>query len=231
VGTPAAVSASTTVTIQGAAGVTAQGVVASPSTMNAGQTFALTLTLGKTGTAQANVTSVAVVGATCTAPATPVIDIVDGQTLQWTGCTAAATGTVTATANWVDVNVGGATTAAEASTTVTIQGAAGVTLLSLTTDPLIVPIDTTFSVTLTMLKTGEARASATGVSLTGTGVVCTEPALPIPDIVPTQTITWTACNGFPAPGPVSMTATVTWVDVNDGTPVTTPPLDGTIDVQ
>ena len=226
VGTPAAVSASTTVTVQGAAGVTAQGVVASPSTMNAGQTFTLTLTLGKTGTAQANVTSVGVVGASCTAPATPVNGIVDGQTLQWTGCTAAATGTVTATANWVDVNVGGAATAAEASTTVTVQLPAVVSATSLAADPSIVTVDTTFTLTLTLGKTGTAQANVTSVAVAG--ATCTALTTPVIGIVDGQTLQWTGCTAV-ATGTV--TATANWVDVNVGGAATAAEASTTIEVQ
>jgi len=225
-------------TVQTPAGVTATSVAPTPSTVNTGQSFTVTLTLAKTGTARANVTATSLTGAgtgiSCTgAPVLPVTNITATQTLTWTGCTATTSGTLSANASWVDANVGGASSPTNTVTAaLTVQTPAGVTASSLVTSPAPVPVSTTFSIILTLSKTGTASANVTAVSLTGTGVSCTLPILPINGIAASEPITWTGCVGIATPGQVTMGATATWTDVNvPGSSTPTAPISGTITVQ
>jgi hypothetical protein len=107
-----------------------------------------------------------------------------------------------------------------------------VTAVSLTTSPAPVPVGSTFSITLVLSKTGEAPASVTGASLSGPGIKCTAPPVPVLAIPATQDITWTTCDGFANARDVPIEATVTWTDDNDPTrPQTTAPMAGNVSVQ
>jgi hypothetical protein len=153
------------------------------------------------------------------------------QALTWAGCTATTSGDLSASATWIDTNLGGpAATTNVVTAPLTVQAAAVVTAANLVTAPAPVPVATTFSVTLTLTRTGEAGATVTGTSLSGSGVVCTPPTLPA--AVPVNLVlTWTGCGGLPNVGQVPIAATVTWVDDNDpGRALTTAPVNGIIDV-
>ena len=129
-GTPISASPTAPATVQAAAGVTATGVVPSAPTVSTGQAFTVTLNLAKTGTAAANVTAASLTGAgiTCTTPPTfPVNNVGATQALVWSGCTATTTGTLSASATWVDVNVGTPTATNTVTAALTVQAAAGVT--------------------------------------------------------------------------------------------------------
>ncbi len=122
---------------------------------------------------------------------------------------------------------------AEATTSpsTTVQVAAVVTAGLLSSTPAPVPVDATFSITLLLSKTGEARATVNAASLTGPGIRCTDPLLPVTDIPGSLAVTWTACDAFPNARQVPIQATVTWVDQNDpGREWTTAPVNGIIDV-
>ncbi len=231
-GTPVSTSTVTApLTAQTPALVTAVSLVPSASTVNVGQGFSVVLTLSKTGEAQANVTAVSLEGAACTVPVVPVLDIPATQVFTWTGCTATASGLLSASVSWVDVNVGGTpVSSAPVTAPLTVQTPASVTAISLATDPAPVPVDIGFSVTLLLSKTGEAPASVVQTSLAGAS--CTVPAAPVALVLPVQAITWTGCNPVAVPGSLPMEATVRWVDGNDPTVVQAPvTLPGTIVVQ
>ncbi len=219
-------------TVQTPAAVTAVSLVPSASTVNLGQAFSVTLTLTKSGEAPANVTGATLTGAgvVCTGVPPPVNGIPATLVLTWTGCTATASGLLSATATWLDANVGGTPVPTSTATApLTVQVPAAVTATSLATDPAIVPVDIGFSVTLLLSKTGEAPANVVEVSLTG--AACIPPAVPIVGILPVQAITWT-CNPIALPGSGAMQATVRWLDGNDPTVVQAPvSLSGTIVAQ
>jgi hypothetical protein len=162
-----------------------------------------------------------------------VAGIAVDQVLTWTGCTATASGDLSASATWVDANLGGAGASTNAVTApITVQSAAVVTPVSLTTSPAVIPPDSTFSITLVLSKTGEAPASVVDASLSGPGIRCTPPTLPVSPALATEAITWTACDSFPNAREVPIQATVTWVDDNDPTRLqTTTPMDGNVSVQ
>ena len=237
-GTGAALSASATTAptaVQSPASVTAVSVAPSAGVVSTGQVFTVTLTLAKIGTAPADVTSATLTGAgiSCTGVPPPVAGIAVNQTLTWTGCTATTSGDLSASAIWVDANLGGPGVSTNTVTApITVQSAAVVTPVSLTTSPAPVPVGSTYSVTLVLSKTGDAPASVTFASLSGPGIKCTEPPVPVLAIPATQNITWTACDSFPNARDVPIEATVTWTDDNDPTrPQTTAPIAGNVSVQ
>jgi hypothetical protein len=201
--------------------------------VSSGQLFTVTLTLARTGTAQADVTGASLSGAgiSCSGAPSPVTNMAANQALTWTGCTAATSGALLASATWLDANLGGpAATTNVVTAPLTVQAAAVVTAANLVTAPAPVPVATPFSVTLTLTRTGEAAATVTGASLTGSGVVCTPPTLPA-SVPLSLVLTWTGCGGLPIAGQVPIAATVTWVDDNDpGRALTTAPVNGIIDV-
>jgi hypothetical protein len=83
--------------------------------------------LTKTGTAVANVTAASLTGAgiACTTPPPlPVNDVGATQALVWSGCTATTTETLSASATWVDVNVGTPTATNVVTAPLTVQAAA-----------------------------------------------------------------------------------------------------------
>jgi hypothetical protein len=239
-GTNAALSASATTApptvVQTPASVTAVSVAPSVAVVSTGQAFTVTLTLAKAGTAPANVTGATLTGAgiSCAVAPPPVNGIAVDQTLTWTGCTATTSGDLSASATWVDANLGGpGATTGTVTAPITVQIAASVAPVSLTTSPGVVPLNSTFSITLLLSWTGEAAASVVDASLVGPGNLrCTAPPLPVPAIAATEAITWTACEGFPSARDVPIQATVTWIDVNDPTQQrTTVPMAGNIIVQ
>jgi hypothetical protein len=227
-------AAGATATVQAPAAVSASSLVASPATVNTGQTFSVTLTLSKTGTAPANVTAVSLTGITCTnPPSVPVPNIPASQALTWTGCTAPGTAqtlSLSATATWVDQNTGTSATTTPVSRSVQVQVGAGVSASSLVASPATVNTGQTFSVTLTLSKTGTAPANVTAVSLTG--ITCTNPpSVPVPNIPASQAFTWTGCTAPGIAQTIALAATATWVDQNTGTSATTNPASTPVQVQ
>ncbi len=227
VGTPqAASSGPTSVTVQSGAVVTATSLTATPSTLNTSQGFTVTLALAKTGTAAVNVTAVALTGTTCTTPPTmPVNGIGASLNLTWSGCTAPATPqtlSLSASATWVDVNVGTPQTAGPALAAVTVQSAAAVTATSLTATPSTLNTGQGFTVTLALAKTGTAAANVTAATLTGT-TCTTPPTLPVNGVGASLNLTWSGCTAPATPQTLSLSASATWVDVNVGTPQTASP--------
>jgi len=222
-------------TVQVPAGVTATAVTPSATTVSTGQPFTVTLTLAKTGEAAANVTAASLAGAgvTCSGAPAPVSGIAASQPLTWTGCTATASGDLSASATWVDANLGGAGTVTNVVTApLVVQAAPAVAIASIVTTPLLVVQNQPFSVTLVLAKTGEAGADVVAAALTGPGLDCTPPSLPVANVADGASLIWTACAPYGSPRNVPIQVSVDWVDENrPALQNTTGPVSGAIDVQ
>ena len=248
-GAPLAAAATTSpaTTVLAAAGIAVTFVAQPPSPVSAGQVLTLTARVANTapaGGAVANGVTVAptfttvsgTAAAVCLAATPGATAIPAGATQAYAfDCTVSGSGTLTFTASASGTAaISGVPLAAAATTApaTTVQAAAVVTADVLSTTPGPVPVDTTFSITLLLSKTGEAPATVNAVSLTGPGIRCSAPVLPITDIPGSLAVTWTACDAFPNARVVPIQATATWVDQNDpGNPRTTDPATGTVDVQ
>ncbi len=211
-------SASSTVNVQTPAAVTATALTTSPSTLSVGQGFTVTLTLTKTGTGTANVTGVSLTGTTCTtAPATPVNAIGATLNLTWSGCTAPATPqtlNLAGSATWVDTNTGTVRTAGPASAAVPVVAAALVTATSITTTPPTLSTGQTFSITLTLTKSGGAAANVTAATTSYSPPCGTPPAFPINNIAATQTLVWSNCTAPATAQTLALAGSATWEDAN-----------------
>ncbi|MGA8892046.1 MAG: hypothetical protein WB493_10785, partial [Anaeromyxobacteraceae bacterium] len=222
-------------TVQVPAGVTATAVTPSATTVSTGQPFSVTLTLAKTGEAAADVVAASLTGAgvACSGVPAPVSGIAATQVLTWTGCTATASGDLSASATWVDANQGGTGTVTNVVTApLVVQVAAGVNVAGFTVTPSPVPQGASFSVTVLLERTGQASADVLTASLTGPGLACTPPRLPVVGMGTAEPLTWTACAPYPSPSTVPIQVTVGWIDENrPGVQNTTGPVSGAIDVQ
>jgi len=211
-------SASTTVIVQTPAAVSATALTTSPSTLSVRQGFTITLTLAKTGSATTNVTGVSLTGTTCTtAPAMPVNAIGATLNLTWSGCTAPSTPqtlTLAGSASWVDTNTGTARTAGPASASVPVVAAALVTATNIATTPATLSTGQTFSITLTLTKSGGAAANVTAASTSYTPPCLTPPAFPINNIGATQTLVWSNCTAPATAGTLALAGSATWEDAN-----------------
>jgi hypothetical protein len=222
-------------TVQVPAGVTATAVTPSATTVSTGQPFSVTLGLAKTGEAAADVVAASLTGAgvACSGVPAPVSGIAAAQVLTWTGCTATASGDLQASATWVDANLGGPGTATNVVTApLVVQAAAVVTMAGFTVTPSPVPQDVSFSVTVLLERTGEAPADVLTASLSGPGLACTPPGLPVLGMGTSAPLTWTACAPYGSPRNVPIQVTVGWIDENwPANPRTTGPVSGAIDIQ
>ena len=218
-------TASTTVVVQTPAVVTATTLTTNPASLSAGQGFTVTLTLTKSGTAAANVTGVSLTGTTCTtAPSTPVNGIGGSLALTWSGCTAPGTLqtlNLGGSATWQDTNTGVTQTAGPATATVPVVAPALVNATSIATTPSTLSTGQTFTITLTLTKSGAAVANVTGASMNVADSCATAPAFPINAIPATTTLVWSNCTAPATPGPFALAATASWVDANVPTVVNT----------
>jgi hypothetical protein len=162
-----------------------------------------------------------------------VSGIAASQPLTWTGCTATVSGDLSASATWVDANLGGTGTVTNVVTAaLVVQSAPAVAIASISTTPLLVVRDQPFSVTVVLAKTGEAAADVVAASLTGPGLACTPPPLPVANVADGASLTWTACAPYASPRNVPIEVSVGWVDENrPALPNTAGPVSGAIDVQ
>ena len=208
-------TASASVLVQTPALVTTTGLVASPSTLGAGQAFTVTLALAKTGLAAASMTAAALTGTTCTTPpALPVSAAGATLNLTWSGCTAPATPQTLilgASATWVDANTGAPLTAGPASAAVPVA-AATVTATSIVATPATLSAGQTFTITLTLTKALGSSANLTAVSMDFAASCAVAPILPVNNIPATQALVWTGCTAPTAPQLLSVSGFATWVD-------------------
>jgi hypothetical protein len=145
-------------------------------------------------------------------------------------CAPSGSGVLTfgATAAGVRGSTGAAIVGTASTVPVTVQVPPTVTATALDSSNN-VRVGSTYSVTLSLDRAGEAGARLTGAALTGTGVNCAPPTLPVAFTGRTATLTWTACIPLLLPLPVPISATATWEDMNiPGSPATTAPFPGTI---
>jgi hypothetical protein len=113
-----------------------------------------------------------------------------------------------------------------------VQVAAGVNVASFTTTPSPVLQDASFSVTVLLQRTGQASADVLTASLTGPGLSCTPPRLPVVGMGTSEPLTWTACAPYGSPRNVPVQVTVGWIDENRPTVQnTTGPVSGAINIQ
>jgi hypothetical protein len=230
-------------TILAAASLTAQFATQPSSPVSAGQPVALTVNVLNAGGSEAQLVAVAPTftavtgtpGASCSAAAPGTATIPSGATHPFTfACTPSGSGILTFGAHVTGVSAGsGVVLVATAATIpVTVQTPATVTVVQLVTTPRTVRLGATYTVTLTLAKGGQAGASVIAASLTGTGVVCTSPVLPVPSVAATEDLVWTACEPLGLPDLIPVVATVTWVDSNVPlSSVITAPFNGTIQVR
>jgi hypothetical protein len=210
-------AASFSVIVETPALVTATGLGASPSTLRAGQPFTVTLTLARTGGAAASVTAAVLTGTTCTTPpAVPVNAVGSGSSLTWSGCTAPATPqtlTLGGSATWVDSNAGTPLTAGPATAAVPVVDAVAVAVAaaSIVATPATLSAGQTFSITLTVTKTGGFSANLTAASMDYAGSCALAPKLPVNDIPATQTLVWTGCTAPATPQLLAISGFATWV--------------------
>jgi hypothetical protein len=225
------------VTVQAAAAVTAT-ISASAATVSVGQPFTLTLVATKTGAAAATVSSITLnpAAAICTgqAPPTPINPFTT-TTFTWT-CTPVTAGAISlnATVNWVDNNAPGTPLTAVPATaaTVTVQAAAGVTATSIAATPAPLSVGQTFSITLTLTKSGTSSANVTGVSMDYAGFCAVAPAMPVNNIAATQVLTWTGCTAPATQQLLPISGFATWVDANvPGTSRTTNSTSTAVSIQ
>ena len=212
-------TASASVLVQTPALLTTTALSASPPTLGVGQTFTVTLTLASTGEAAASVMGAALTGITCTTPPTvPVVVVGTAPSLTWSGCTAPATPqtlTLGGSATWVDANTGTQLTAGPATAAVPVVVAAGavaVTAAGIAATPATLGTGQTFSITLTLSKTGGFPANLTAVSMDYAASCTVAPTLPVNDIPATQTLVWTGCTAPVTPQLLSISGFATWVD-------------------
>ncbi len=209
---------SVTVVVQTPAAVTATVLATSPSTLSVGQAFTVTLTLTKTGTAAANVTGVSLTGTTCaTGPAMPVNAIGATLNLTWSGCTAPATPqtlTLAGSVTWVDTNTGTVRTAGPVSASVPVVAAALVAATNITTTPATLSTGQTFSITLTLTKSGGAAANVTVATTSYSPPCLSPPAFPINNIAATQALVWSNCTAPSTAGALALAGSATWEDAN-----------------
>jgi predicted RecA/RadA family phage recombinase len=206
----------TPLTVQTPATVTAVSLVPSASIVDIGQVFTVTLNLAKSGDAPANVTGARIsgVGIACATQPGPVSGIASTQALTWTGCTATVSGILSASATWVDVNVGGTPVATNTVTApLTALVPARVSATSLVPSASTVIVGQAFSVTLNLSKTGGASANVTGATIDGAGIVCAGAPGPVTDIAATQALTWTGCTATTSG---ILSAFATWEKANGG---------------
>lgn len=203
---------------------------AAPSPVSAGQSIPLTVTVENAGGSDALGVGVTPSFTVATGTAAAACGLV--TPLQATipagarqdyvfACVPSGSGALAfgATAAGTAASNGGPLVATAASNTVTVQTPAVVTAVDLVTTPRTLRVSTSFSVTLSLARSGAAGATVTGVSLSG--VNCTPPAFPVADIGTAENLTWTACAPLVTTDVVLVAATVTWVDVNaPGIPVT-----------
>jgi uncharacterized repeat protein (TIGR01451 family) len=167
-GTPQTTAVPTTVvTVQTAAVVSAATPTVSLAQVDANQSFALQMTVTKTGAASATVSSItlnAAALAICSSqsPATPVASFPASQVFTWT-CSAPTAGAraLSATVNWIDVNVGAPRTSTPtptASVNVTVQSPPSLAASIAVESPVVAGAN--FTVTMTVTNSGEATASS-----------------------------------------------------------------------
>ncbi len=218
-------TATATVVVQTPAAVAATALTTTPATLTAGQGFTVTLTLTKSGSAAANVTGVSLTGTTCaTAPPMPVNAIGTTLNLTWSGCTAPSTPqtlTLGGSAAWQDANTGVTQTAGPATAAVQVVSGAEVTATTIATTPPTLSAGQTFTITLTLAKSGGATANVTGASMNDASSCQTAPTFPINNIPATQTLVWSNCTAPATPGPLALAGSATWVDANAPTVVNT----------
>jgi hypothetical protein len=229
--------------ILAAASLVAEFATQPPSPVSGGHPVALTVNVLNTGGSEAQLVAVAPTftavtgtpGASCSAAAPGTATIPSGATQPFLfACTPSGSGILTFGAHVTGVAAGSgvALVATAATIPVTVQTPATVTVVQLVSAPRTVRLGATYALTLTLAKGGQAGASVIGASLTGPGVLCTPPVLPVARVGATEDLVWTACEPLGLPDPVPVVATVTWVDSNvPGSPVTTAPFDGTIQVR
>ena len=218
-------TATATVVVQTPAAVTATALTTTPATLSIGQGFTVTLTLTKSGSAAANVTAVSLTGTTCTTPpATPMNGIGPTLNLTWSGCTAPGTPqtlTLGGSATWQDTNTGVSHTAGPATASVPVVSGAQVTATSIAAAPATLSAGQTFTITLTLAKSGGAPANVTGASMSDAPACLTAPAFPINNIPATQTLVWSNCTAPATPGQLALAGTASWVDANNPSVVNT----------
>jgi hypothetical protein len=211
-------TASFSVIVETPALVTATGLGASPSTLGAGQQFTVTLTLARTGGAAASVTAAVLTGTTCTTPpSVPVNAVGSGLSLTWSGCTAPATPqtlTLGGSATWVDSNTGTPLTAGPAAAAVPVVDAVAVEAASIVATPATLGAGQTFSIVLTVTKTGSSSVNLTAASMDYAASCALAPKLPVNDIPATQTLVWTGCTAPATPQLLSISGFATWVDAS-----------------
>jgi hypothetical protein len=210
-------TASLDVIVQSPASVTTTGLSASPSTPSAGKTFTVTLALARTGGAAASLTAALLTGTTCTTPPTvPVNAVSAAPSLTWSGCTAPATPQTLilgGSATWVDANTGTPLTAgpATAAVPVVVVGVA-VAATSIAATPATLSARQTFSIALTLSKTGGSSANLTAVSMDYAASCAVAPRLPVNNIPATHSLVWSGCTAPATPQLLSISGFATWVD-------------------
>ena len=218
-------TATATVVVQTPAIVSATTLTTTPATLSSGQGFTVTLTLTKSGAASANVTAVSLTGTTCTTPpVTPLNGIGSTVSLTWSGCTAPGTPqtlNLGGSASWQDANTGVTQTAGPATAAVQVVAPALVSATSITTAPGTLSTGQTFTITLTLTKSGTAAANVTGASMSDAAACQTAPTFPINGIPVTQTLVWAGCTAPATAGPLALAGSANWVDANNPTVVNT----------
>jgi len=137
--------------------------------------------------------------------------------LTWSGCTAPLTPqtlNLGGSATWVDSNIGTPQTAGPTMVGVPVVLAAGITATSIATTPPALSAGQTFTITLTLSKSGGAPANVTGVSMDYAASCAIAPALPVNNVPASLALTWTGCIAPATPQLLSISGFATWVDAN-----------------
>ncbi len=225
----------TTAAVQVASGaqVNATSIATTPPTLSAGQTFAITLTLTKSGGSAANVTGASMSDApSCeVAPTFPLNDIPATQTLVWRNCTAPATPgqlALSGTGAWVDANAPTVVNTTNAATAaITVQAPAALAASFHAQPPATASVGQPLALTVDVTNTSTAGgAAANGVTVTastiGTATAsCTAASPGASSISAGTTLTYSlTCTPLTA-GTLAVVATVSGTAANSGNALTT----------